>query len=246
MLSEKNLSIAVLSKAFKNQNYVVIDNFLSPEECKKLLYYLYKCEEKELMINVNHSSLIGKQKFKTINGVELEDNIPIINEINVVMNKIINLINKPLLFPLKNKMIGQSVNLTPSGGVFSWHYDRNLVTALIYLNEVEGGELEVYPGYRIRIDNNHFGIRKFIQRVFDFLIRPSLIRYFIGKKKAFHPVVGRAIIINSTCLHQVKPVRGNQERAVIALGYDYLNKDFSEEKTKNYYGYRNKKIQIYS
>ena len=42
-----------------------------------------------------------------------------------------------------------NVNITPPGGQYLWHYDRNLVTAVIYLNEVGGGETELYPNRRV-------------------------------------------------------------------------------------------------
>jgi hypothetical protein len=32
---------------------------------------------------------------------------------------------------------------------YRWHYDRNAVTGILYLNEVSGGETEMYSGCRI-------------------------------------------------------------------------------------------------
>jgi hypothetical protein len=40
-------------------------------------------------------------------------------------------------------------NITPPGGEYRWHYDRNAATAILYLNEVPGGETEMFPNYRL-------------------------------------------------------------------------------------------------
>lgn len=37
----------------------------------------------------------------------------------------------------------------PPGGEYRWHYDRNAVTAILYLNEVPGGETEIFPNFRL-------------------------------------------------------------------------------------------------
>ena len=35
-----------------------------------------------------------------------------------------------------------NINITSPGGERRWHYDRNAITGILYLNEVEGGETE--------------------------------------------------------------------------------------------------------
>ncbi len=226
-------------------NFIVIKKFIDLEECEKINNYINNWDVKNEMISVDNNSLIAKQKFLTINGEDLERKIPAISKIEEKVFSLINLIYRNKLAPLENKVIGKSLNLTPPSGVLSWHYDRNLVTAIIYLNEINGGELEVYPNYRIRINNNHIGIIKLIQKFFDAILRPKFIRLVLGNKVKYQPETGSLVIIDSTCLHQVSAVREGPKRLALVLCYDYLGKKFDINNTRNYYGYKGKKAQLY-
>ena len=50
--------------------------------------------------------------------------------------------------PIEDAVAARNINVTPPGGEYRWHYDRNAVTAIIYLNEVPGGETEIFANYR--------------------------------------------------------------------------------------------------
>ncbi|HET8840930.1 MAG TPA: hypothetical protein VFN35_05650 [Ktedonobacteraceae bacterium] len=38
-------------------------------------------------------------------------------------------------------------NIMLAGGEYRWHYDQNTITALLYPNKGDGGEIEFYPNY---------------------------------------------------------------------------------------------------
>ncbi|NEN87483.1 MAG: hypothetical protein F6K48_00455 [Okeania sp. SIO3H1] len=65
------------------------------------------------------------------------------------MNQVINNVTDRQFFPLNDIQVGCNINITEKGGTYHWHYDRNPITALLYLNKVDGGEIEFYPNYRI-------------------------------------------------------------------------------------------------
>ncbi|MDP9249398.1 MAG: hypothetical protein M3M85_02745 [bacterium] len=48
------------------------------------------------------------------------------------------------LVPLHDK-VAMNINIVPTGGEQGFHYDRNEVTILFYLNDILGGELEFRP-----------------------------------------------------------------------------------------------------
>jgi hypothetical protein len=111
-----------------------------------------------------------------------------------------------------------NVNITPSAGTYRWHYDRNAVTVLLYLNEVAGGEIEFYPQYRFFLNNKG---PAFLQRLFDRLLRIELVRQIFGRKVVVVPAPGRMVAMRGNrCLHSVRPVEGDQERVNIVLAYD--------------------------
>jgi hypothetical protein len=163
---------------------------------------------------------------------------------NGQLNNVVNKLSGLRLDPLSNKTVGMSLNLTPPGGTLSWHYDRNLVTAVVYLNEVEGGNIELYPRYRVRVPNNHFGVRKFVQRVFDVILRPEPVRRVLGRKISLRPRTGSVCVMDSTCLYQVQQVVGDRSRAAIIFCYDDPNITFAKHQTKDYYGYRDQKTSL--
>jgi hypothetical protein len=238
-------SINLLKEQFSRDGYVQIENFFSDVEVISLLTKAYECQRKKLTIDVNNKTLIAYQRFYTINGEDLEEQIPDLIDISIRVNKVVNDLAEEKYFPLLNKTIGVSLNIMPQSGQLSWHYDRNLITGVIHLNEVEGGLLEIYPRYRIRIHNNHYGIRKLFQRIFDALLRPAIVRFLLGRKVYIQPEAGNLIVIDSTCLHQVQSVTGDTSRVAIVLCYDEFNKDFREEYTQNYYGYKEHAAKLY-
>jgi hypothetical protein len=216
---------------------------LSSDECADILATLERNRDK--FIDVSVDTLIATQKFLTINGSELEEMVPIVPRLTQDLCAFVSSLEGRPMAPLENKNVGLSLNLTPPGGVLSWHYDRNLVTCVVHLNEVNGGEFEVYPRYRVRVRDNHTGVRRTLQRLFDAAMRPEPVRRLLGRKEIIRPRIGQAIVMNSTCLHQVASVSGTTSRGAIIFCFDEVGKVFSKEDTKNYYGYRDQRVDIY-
>src|SRR5436853_6275797 len=120
------------------------------------------------------------------------------------MNAFLNEIYPQSLFPLSERKAGVNVNITPSGGQYRWHYDRNEVTALVYLNEVKGGEIEFYPRYRLFLKNK---TSTFLQRWLDNFLRLRLICRLFGRKIVVTPMPGRLVLLQGNrCLHLVRYV----------------------------------------
>ena len=71
---------------------------------------------------------------------------------------------KSTTFPLQYIQVGCNINITEKGGICPWHYDRNAITALLYLSKVDGRKIDFYPNYRIILPKAKFSI---LQRVID-------------------------------------------------------------------------------
>ena len=234
---------AELRARYRETGFAFQPAFVSRDECEEIVAVVEKHREK--MINVEIDTLIAKFRFFTVNSEELEELVPAVQRLERELCAVASQLEGRPLVPLDNKRIGLSLNLMPASGKLSWHYDRNLVTAVVYLNEVEGGEFEVYPRYRVRLPNNHRGPRKLVQRVFDAAMRPRAVRNILGRKLTVPPTVGGIAFMDSTCLHQVAPVRGTVSRASIIFCYDEQGKVFSKDRTQNYYGYRDQPVRPY-
>jgi hypothetical protein len=120
------------------------------------------------------------------------------------------------------------------GGEYRWHYDRNAVTGILYLNQVSGGETEMYPGCRIYLGRYKDTIA---QRWLDKIPRqPFLLRLF-GKKMCVAPRTGMMIVMRGDqCLHSVRRVESG-ERINIVMAFDRPGASFAVQKHLDSYLY---------
>lgn len=116
-----------------------------------------------------------------------------------------------------------NVNITPPGGQYRWHYDRNLVTVLVYLNVVEGGETDLYPNYRIRLPG---GRSRVLQSLLDRMLLNKVLRAVRGKPTVIAPTEGTFVALHgNTTLHSVRPVGGEHERVNLVVAFDRPGSD---------------------
>ena len=211
------------------------DQFLTAEQCDHFLdiiaQFKQKNESPEIYRKVRGRSL----RYSVIDGEKIEQHLPEIAHLYQKVNEFVRDVSNKELVPLDNKKVGINVNITPRGGEYRWHYDRNAVTVLLYLNEVRGGELELYPCYRIYLKNQRL---LFLQRWLDRIIQIGAIRHFFGKKVVVQPTQGRMVMMQGTrCLHSVRPVEGDRERINCVFSYDTPDAKFLVEKNLDRYLY---------
>jgi hypothetical protein len=128
-----------------------------------------------------------------------------------------------------------NVNITPAGGSYRWHYDRNAVTAVLYLNEVNGGEIEAYPNYRLLFKDLK---SPRLQSLFDRFLQLSLCLRLFGKKRTIPPKPGLLVLMRGDrCLHSVRPVSGDRERICIVMSFDSPDASFAQETALDSYLY---------
>lgn len=227
-------------KTFEDKGFLVIDNFLPENVCDEIVDSLKKIESESGFIRVDRVGRRSTSRFSTINGEELECAIPAVAKIYKNVGDLVKRDISNELKLIENRAIGVSINITAANQQFAMHYDRNAITIVLYLTEVEsGGEMEFYPNQRMILRLPSSSIVRKIQKVLDLLSRTSLLRTLRCQRKLVTPKKGRMLLFKGNqCLHGVRPVLGSQKRCSLQLAYDSGENDFCSKKTTDYYGYR--------
>lgn len=227
--------ILLTASQFRAQGYAVTDGFLTPPQCQDFLQLITEYRDThaipEIYRQINERSL----HYKVIDGEQIEQHLPSVWQLYHQVNEIVNQVTGQTLAPLSNKKVGVNINIVPIGGEYRWHYDRNALTAILYLNQVVGGDTELYPRYRLYLrDKKHTSWQRYLDQVLGF----TWVRSLFGKKVSVSPLPGTLVMIEGDrCLHSVNRVEGNQERINIILAYDRPGANFPAEKTLDRYIY---------
>jgi len=224
----------------KTAGYLVIEEFISGQECESILQEIDQYKKqfgvKKICRNIKPISL----NYSVIDGLEVHSYLPQVQSLYERVNEFINQSTNQPLFPLDSLQVGCNVNITEKGGTYRWHYDRNAVTALLYLNEVEGGEIEFYPNYRVTLPSGKFSQ---IQSWIDLLQQSALIRSWLGHPVVVKPKPGLLLVMcGDKCLHSVRPVLGGGDRINIVMAYDVTNASYAVEDQLNSYLYSSETV----
>jgi hypothetical protein len=210
--------IEQMRKEFLKKEYITQDHFLTSEQCTYLLDQIAQFQQQHSLAVIHRADGERPLHYKVINGEQIEQYLPEVEALYKQLGELSTAISGAEMVPLSNKRVGVNVNITPSAGTYRWHYDRNAVTVLLYLNEVTGGEIELYPQYRLFLNDRG---PAFLQRLFDRLLRIELVRRVFGRKVVVVPAPGRMVAMRGNrCLHSVRSVQGDRERVNIVLAYD--------------------------
>jgi hypothetical protein len=144
------------------------------------------------------------------------------------------------LEPMRQRKVAININITPPGGEYRWHYDRNALTAILFLNAVEGGITEMYPGYRLALKGRSHSAW---QERLDRLLMMGPLRACLGRKVAAEPAPGRLLLMRGDrCLHSVTAVQGLKDRINVIFSYDEVGAVHPQEEGLNDYLYTAKAL----
>ena len=220
---------------FLERGYCLIDDFLTPQECEKLLLQIADFrrghELKRIVRKVKERSL----DYFVIDGNQIKADLPDVVALANGMNSFVNELDTTELIPLRDGRAALNVNITPPGGEYRWHYDRNRVTSLLYLNNVGDGEIEFCPRFRIKFPMNTPDV---LQEATDSLLRQKWMRKVFAKTVRVPPRPGRLLIMRGDiCLHSVRPVTGHQWRFNLVMAYDSPENTYSKNAELDTYLY---------
>ncbi len=225
---------------FLKRGYAVQEQFLPASRQKEFFASITDFRQTHVLPEI-HRKVPGRSlHYFVIDGEQIEQHLPAIVQLYQEVNVFVCEVAGEELVPLQDKKVGVNVNITPQGGVYRWHYDRNAVTALLYLNEVTGGEIEFYPNYRLFLGKRtHTSLQKWL----DSLLRLSFVRNLFSRKVVVKPAPGRLVLIRGNrTLHSVRPVVGDERRINIVLSYDLPHGQFLAEKQLDAYLYTQEAI----
>jgi 2OG-Fe(II) oxygenase superfamily len=201
-------------KSIRTLNY-----FLPASECAAILNSVLSFKEKFSVPRIVRKCKERSLDYQVIDGHRIAKHFPEVTKLSQEVHKTVEEFSGLPLAPLKNSRVATNINITPPGGEYRWHYDRNAVTAILYLNEIEGGEVELFENYRILLKSDRLSsIQKFLDQMF---LSKICRRIFSSKHRLITPSVGELLIMNANrCLHSVREVRGSNDRVCIVFAFD--------------------------
>ena len=221
--------------SFSKRGVQVVDRYLPPSRCADLLEAIHDYRRKHTLPLINRPERERSLRYMVIDGDRIHAQLPEFESLYAEVNTAVNNLSGLALRPLANRGAGVNINITPPGGEYRWHYDRNAVTAILYLNESAGGETEMYPNYRL-----HLGRWKHtrVQRWLDAPLRRDLALRLFARKLVVSPSPGLLIAMRGDrCLHSVRPVDGPGERINVVMTFDLPGAVFHVEKNLDPYLY---------
>jgi hypothetical protein len=220
--------------SFWRRGVEVVPAFLSSDECEDLLSAVADYRRTHELPVIFREERGRSLNYIVMEGWRFHEALP---ESEAIVDRIrtrLESICGESLVLIDDARAACNVNITPPGGQYRWHYDRNLVTALVYLNGVEGGETDLYPNYRIKWP---WGWPRAMQSLLDRLLLNQGVRALAGHPTAITPAQGTFVALRgNTTLHSVRPVRGDEVRVNLVVAFDRPGSD-STRRTLNAYLY---------
>ena len=175
--------------------------------------------------------------YSVIDGFQILDHLPEIQTLHANATRLVQKLFGDSIEPLADQQVACNVNITQPGGSYRYHYDRNAITALLYLNETSGGETECYPNYRLRVPSV---LQCEVDRVFE----NRAVRWMFGHQVLVRPRTGRLLVMRGNdCLHSVREVEGDRDRINIVMSYDVKGARYANRERLNSYLYQPDPIQ---
>ncbi len=201
---------------FSTSGLVVQSEFVDPGECAALIATIDHYRQHHT-IPVVHRPQTGRPlRYQVIDGDHFPQAIPDAAGLLARIHKQVEQAFGPPLALIDDIRAACNINITPPGGTYRWHYDRNRVTALLYLNRVAGGETDLYPNYRLAAPANSY-----LQESLDRVLMTRLARGLLARMHTVSPAPGTlAVLCGDRTLHSVRPVAGDQDRINLVIAYD--------------------------
>lgn len=223
------------SQSFLKKGIFVQKEYLDTNTCNQLSEEIADYRKNHNVPTVFRAMKERSLNYQVIDGIEIRKHLPNIAHIYSKLNDLVNQIYGETLYPLESEKVNLNINITPPEGEYRWHYDRNKLTAIIYLNEVAGGETEIYPNYRVYVKNATWQ-----QRLDNLLMKPY-IRNVFSTLQQVKPTQGMLVLmLGNQSLHSVKKVLGTEDRINIIASFDESKKEFSVSSHLDNYLYQEK------
>jgi 2-oxoglutarate-Fe(II)-dependent oxygenase superfamily protein len=207
-------------------------NFLTAEECETYCASVLALDRTKGLPLIERRVRERSLRYKVVDGLIIADALPDIDGLTRRVEEELKRVCGPGLVPIDDVVAARNINVTPPAGEYRWHYDRNAATAIIYLNDVSGGETEIYPNFRLLVRNGRYPR---IQRRLDDVLRLRIVRRLFGHQMVVEPHRGTMVIMRgNTTLHSVRAVRGTEDRVAVVLAYDFPGRGHKRSALNSY------------
>jgi len=209
-----------MASLIETKGFVVHDEFLDREVCQSLLGAIDRYRSTVELHEIHREARGRALRYSVIDGHQIRDQLPEVWDLYAgPVRDLVSEIATEEMFPLDNVRAGVNVNVMPPGrSEYRWHYDRTPLTAVLYLNEVEGGETELYPGLRILLSERRPARA---QRLLDRFVSVRPVRSMRAGRSVVSPKPGRLVTMaGNRCWHSVRGVEGRRDRVNVILAYD--------------------------
>jgi hypothetical protein len=214
---------------------MVWEGFATADQCAELLARVREYRSRHEVPVVERPDGELPLKYAVIDGERIAEHLPEVLRVYERVTGLFKSLWRDEIEPLSDRKVACNINITQPGGSYRYHYDRNAVTAILYLNETEGGETECYPGYRIALAQSRHTA---LQQKLDLVLRNRFVRTFAASQLLVRPRVGRLLLMEGNrCLHSVRPVLGPADRVNLIMSYDRPNAQFEVADNLNTYLY---------
>lgn len=214
---------------------VVLENFATAGECAELFAQINEYRRGHEVPVIDRPGGELPLRYAVIDGERIVECLPGVVRVYDKVTRLVQGMWARDIEPLADRKVACNINITQPGGSYRYHYDRNALTAILYLNETEGGETECYPNYRLALTR---AFHSPLQQKLDRILQSRLVRSVAATQLLIRPRVGRLLIMQGNrCLHSVRPVTGQTERINIIMSYDRPNARFETAEHLNSYLY---------
>ncbi len=161
----------------------VKDGFINESTAREALAVIDDFRRRFTLPIISRRSGRRPLRYSVIDGQQISLHLPEIQVLHAQTTGLVKKLFGDAIETLADEQVACNVNITQPGGSYRYHYDRNAITALLYLNETSGGETECYPGHRLRVPAT-------LQRDVDRVVGSRLVRSVFGHQVLVQPRVG--------------------------------------------------------
>jgi hypothetical protein len=247
-LSHEGLYAPDVRKQFNRRRIAVVPQAVSAEACEAVLCSIRSSK----FIVVDDPNDREVTCFYTKNGDGLIATCPEISEIERGLLEWISDISGETYLPLDNRAIGISLNVTPPGGGFGTHHDRQAITIVLYLNDADGGALHVYPAFprwfRHKLQGHPAPRMRAVRRhaIKSLNMSPGFgakaVHRLLFRPVRINPRAGTVAAFTKLSDHRVDPVAPGSVRVGLVVAGDRPGVSFKEG--QKYYGYALEEIML--
>lgn len=135
----------VRSRATTIGGCVVIDDFVHSNLCAELLATVNDYRRRHTVPVIERRNGPLPLKYSVIDGDRIAQGLREVMNVYERVTRLVKQLCHDALEPLSDHKVACNINITQPGGSYRYHYDRNALTAILYLNATRGGETECYP-----------------------------------------------------------------------------------------------------